>query len=302
MQTLESLRSRIESTRDMRSVVGTMKAMAATSIRRFEEAAESANNYLRILELGFQVALRHRTDPVPDFEGDRRAPVVAIVFGSEQGMCGRFNEDIVAFAVDELDSFNRTGREIEVLGSGSKVCALLQQRGWHLSKALQPPSSIPGIDAQVTEVLVEVERRYRRRDDLRLLLFFNRKKGGSTYEPRRQLLLPLDRDWMESLKERDWKGRSLPTFFVARGELYSALIRQYLYISLYRAFAESLAGENASRLAAMQAAESNIEERMEELSSDYNKLRQSAITAELLDIVAGAESIASGRPDRTQSQ
>jgi F-type H+-transporting ATPase subunit gamma len=77
--------------------------------------------------------------------------------------------------------------------------------------------------------------------------------------------------------------------------LFSALMRQYLFVSLSRACAESLASENASRLAAMQGAEKNIDERLTELQALFRQQRQMAITAELLDIVAGVEALT--RPD-----
>jgi F-type H+-transporting ATPase subunit gamma len=73
--------------------------------------------------------------------------------------------------------------------------------------------------------------------------------------------------------------------------LFSWLIREYLFVSLYRAFAESLASENASRLASMQVAERNIENRLDELSAQYHQQRQSAIDAELFDLVAGFEAL-----------
>jgi F-type H+-transporting ATPase subunit gamma len=76
-----------------------------------------------------------------------------------------------------------------------------------------------------------------------------------------------------------------------REALFSSLVREYLFVSLYRAFAESLASENASRLASMQAAEKNIEERLRELSAQYHQQRQMSITSELLDIVSGFEAL-----------
>ena len=73
--------------------------------------------------------------------------------------------------------------------------------------------------------------------------------------------------------------------------IFRALIREYLFVSLYRAFADSLASENASRLAAMQSAEKNIEERLEELFGQFHRQRQSTITEELIDIVSGFEAM-----------
>ena len=71
-------------------------------------------------------------------------------------------------------------------------------------------------------------------------------------------------------------------------------IRQVLFLTLYRALVESLAAENASRLAAMRAAEQNIDDRLEELGNEFNRRRQAAITMELLDIISGFEAIESG--------
>jgi F-type H+-transporting ATPase subunit gamma len=73
--------------------------------------------------------------------------------------------------------------------------------------------------------------------------------------------------------------------------LFSSLIRHYFFVALYRAVTESLASENASRLAAMQAAQKGIEERLDELNAQYQRQRQNAITVELLDIVSGFEAL-----------
>jgi F-type H+-transporting ATPase subunit gamma len=74
-------------------------------------------------------------------------------------------------------------------------------------------------------------------------------------------------------------------------QLLSALVRQFLFVTLYRTLAESLAAENASRLAAMQVAERNISERLEELRTAYHQQRQSLITEELMDVISGFEAL-----------
>ncbi len=80
--------------------------------------------------------------------------------------------------------------------------------------------------------------------------------------------------------------------------LFSALVRQYLFVSLYRAVAESLASENAARLAAMERAEKNTKERLDELRLQYHRSRQISITEELLDIMAGFEAITGQKDGR----
>jgi F-type H+-transporting ATPase subunit gamma len=101
--------------------------------------------------------------------------------------------------------------------------------------------------------------------------------------------MPLGRDWLTSLCRQPWPTNLLPTFTIDWPELVSSLIRQHLFASFSRALAESLSAENAARLAAMQAAEKNIEERSDELTARYHRRRQNAITEELLDVTAGFE-------------
>jgi F-type H+-transporting ATPase subunit gamma len=125
----------------------------------------------------------------------------------------------------------------------------------------------------------------------RILLFYNRPTSGSAYESHIVQLLPLDQQWLQTLKAKPWKGRCLPTVLMDSEMLFSKLVQQYLFITLYQAIAASLASENASRLAAMQSAESNIRDRLADLTMQYRQQRQSAITAELLDVVSGFEAL-----------
>jgi len=128
----------------------------------------------------------------------------------------------------------------------------------------------------------------------RVLLFYHNLLSGASYRPHTLQLFPLDPGWLSSLKKKPWPARSRPVFGVEWRELFSLLVREYILVSLQRAFAESLLSENASRLLAMQVAERNIGEYLDGLTHELNNQRQSQITAELLDIVAGSEALFGG--------
>ena len=121
--------------------------------------------------------------------------------------------------------------------------------------------------------------------------YYNNPETGASYEPRRVQLLPVDLDWLQQLRQRPWPGNTIPAFDQNWDDLFSDLIQEYFFVATHRAFAASPAAENASRLASMQAAERNIEDRLGELAQQYHQRRQSSITSELLDIVAGAEAL-----------
>jgi F-type H+-transporting ATPase subunit gamma len=109
------------------------------------------------------------------------------------------------------------------------------------------------------------------------------------YEPARQRLLPLDAQWERSLRRIDWPTKHPPQVLDSTSRSLLTLIGEYLFVSLFRACAESLAAENASRLAGMQRAEHNIADRLTQLRAAFNEMRQSAIDEELFDLIAGFE-------------
>ena len=104
-------------------------------------------------------------------------------------------------------------------------------------------------------------------------------------------VLPLDKTWAETYTSREWPNRCLPMMGLPREVMFTHLFSQYLFVSFYRALAQSLASENAARLMAMQAAEKNILELEEELQALFREQRQAGITGELLDFISGFEAL-----------
>jgi F-type H+-transporting ATPase subunit gamma len=147
----------------------------------------------------------------------------------------------------------------------------------------------------VQHIVIKIEEWRRAGRIGSVVIFRNRLMARSAFEPVSSQLLPLDRDWLEELRARKWETNELPVFAMDRDLLFSSLVSQYLFVTLYQAFAESMAAENASRLSSMHAAEKNIEERLDELGSLYRRQRQSSITSELLDIVSGFEALRGGK-------
>jgi len=289
MQTVEALRARIESTESLQSIVGTMKALAAMKIRQYERAVESLTDYARTIELGLYVVLRHAGRRLPEQAVEARAGIV--VFGSDQGLCGRFNDEIADFTVEQLDRLGLRNEDLDVLAVGSRVAGRLAQAGLRPSDWLSLPNSVAKITGLVEEILLAIDAWREENGVQRVLLFHNRPIQRARYQPVQVQLIPVELERFASLSGEGWPTRILPTFTMERERLLAALIRQYLFVSLHRASAESLASENGSRLSSMQAAQRNIDDRLEELESRYRYLRQSTITEELLDVVAGFETL-----------
>jgi F-type H+-transporting ATPase subunit gamma len=295
METLESLKRRIDSAEDLRSIVKTMKALAAVSIRQYEKAVEALAEYNHATEMGLHVVLAQHAQELAPSRKKTAGRAGIIVFGSDQGMCGQFNEQIASYALEALAGLGIRREDRAALAVGVRVAARLEEAGQPIEDALPIPGSTAGITPLVQDLLLSIDGWRAGRQVERVWLFYNRLVSSAAYQPHQARLLPIDAARLRDLEQEAWPSRVLPIFTMDADRLLSALVRQHLFVSLYRAAAESLAGENAARLTAMQAAERNIGERLAELNAQYHQQRQGSITSELLDIVSGFEVLTGAR-------
>lgn len=290
MEELERLKSKIKNASELQSVVKIMKMISAANIREYGQAAESLIEYNKTIEMGLQVVMLNNPDAFLTMGStveERRLGVV--VFGSDQGLAGRFNEQIAGYAIARINEIDN--KERIALAVGERVVSLLESEGLRVETHLSFFEKTMGITQVMTDVLINIEEWRLRRGINQIILFYNRPTSGASFAPQMSYLFPLDMNWLKSLSQKKWLSRSLPTFSMDANELFSSLVRQYLFFSLYRAFVESLASENASRLMAMQMAERNIGEHLNELTVQFHRRRQEAISEELLDVVTGFEAL-----------
>jgi F-type H+-transporting ATPase subunit gamma len=284
-----------------------MKALAASSIGQYEKSVRALGDYYRTVELGLGVCFRESapTALVAERKGQTIAGVTgAVVFGSDQGLVGQFNDVVADYAVKTLAAL--PGKP-QVWAVGERVHARLADAGLPLMRLFTVPNSVKAIAPLVGQILVESETRHSPSTKLRtgqgevteLHLFYNRSTSGAVYAPVSQRLLPLDESWRRKLAELPWPTKNLPEVMGGGTATLRALIREYLFVSLFRACAESLASENASRLAAMQRAEKNIDELLENLNGTFHRLRQSGIDEELFDVISGFEALSKGKAHRS---
>ena len=290
-ETTASLRRKITSAGDLQSVVRTMKALAGASIGQYEQSVRALADYYRTVELGLSVCFRESGPEgllTEDTGRTDEASVGAVVFGSDQGLVGQFNDVVGDFAVNTLAALS--GKP-QIWAVGERVHGRLSDAGLPLVGLFAVPNSIKTITPLVGQILVESEPRHNQDDVTELYLFYNRPTSGAVYEPVSQRLLPLDESWRRKLAERPWPTGNLPEVIGRGTATLRVLIREYLFVSLFRACAESLASENASRLVAMQRADKNIDELLEHLKRTFHRLRQSGIDEELFDVISGFEAL-----------
>jgi F-type H+-transporting ATPase subunit gamma len=293
--TTESLRRKISSAGDLQSVVRTMKALAASSIGQYEKSVRALAGYCRTVELGLGACFRE-SEPAATMV-ERKIPtragvISAVVFGSDQGLVGQFNDVVADYAIKTLAALPGKAR---VLAVGGRVHARLADAGLPLVGLFTVPSSVQGITPLVGQIQIESEAHRTKGENSSLWVFHNRPLSGALYEPVSQRLLPLDAQWQRGLAKVRWPAGNLPEVMGGGTATLRTLIREYLFISLFRACAQSLASENASRLAAMERADKNINDLLEQLHGTFHQLRQSGIDEELFDVISGFEALVGSR-------
>ena len=285
--TTESLRRKIASAGDLQSVVRTMKAVAASSIGQYEKSTESLGDYYHTVELGLSVCFRTAGEGAAE-QPKATTSTGAIIFGSDQGLVGQFNDVVTDFAVKTLASLTN---KVQVWAVGERVRSRLEDAGLKPIGTFAVPNSVKAIPPLIGQMLIEHEKHHGRDEVTELHLFYNRPTSGAGYDPVTQRLLPLDETWRGNLAKLPWPAKNLPEVLGDGTATLRALIREYLFVSLFRACAESLASENANRLAAMQRADKNIDELLVTLQGNFNRLRQSSIDEELFDVISGFDAL-----------
>ena len=296
--TTASLSRKIGTAGDLQSVVRTMKAVAASSIGQYESAVRALDDYYRTVQLGLGACLREIERPAPSpapAPAARRetGPIAAVVFGSDQGLVGQFNDLMADFVVKKL---NDLPGEKTVWTVGERIRSRLLETDLDLSQSFILPGSIGAITPLVGQILIGIEALREKAQTTRLIVFHNSPHAGAIYSPVCQRLLPPDEAWQRQLTTIAWPTQVLPEVMGDTAATLLAFVREYLFVSLFRACAESLASENASRLAAMQRAEKNIDELLEDLNRSFHRLRQSGIDEELFDVISGFEALTSAAP------
>jgi F-type H+-transporting ATPase subunit gamma len=271
-----------------------MKALSAVSIRLYQQALAALEQSRRTVEFGLCMVLTREPDllaaleSMPVGSAARRPaapPEVIVLLGADRGMCGPFNEHVVAHAVEILHP--ATAAPPLVLAVGHRLERPCEAAGIPIAAREVMPASPRGMTSTAEAILVHYDG-WRERDGAAgLVVVHNRPLATTGYVAHSARLFPPNPRWLRRIARQPWPTRNIPMSPSPARELFPALIRQHLLLSLHQSLAESLASEHAARLVAMQVAERNVEDHRTRLQNDFHRRRQQALDEELLDLVSG---------------
>lgn len=289
--TLEVLTKRIKTTTDLRDIVSTMKMLSSVSISPYEKALKSLDAYGETVKSAFSGLMKDDRFFYSAPKIKKQNPkTIAVIIGTDNGLVGRFNRDIVSFAKKDLQDKNLLS-EASIICIGKRVGLLSESAKLKPTATYAIMNSLKEIAGISDVILMKVNDLIMHQKAEQVLVYHMHKQSGASAKPVRIQLMPLPQEEMQILKKEKWTGRTVPLITAEPDTLFQALIHEYLAVVLSRSLTASLAAEHHTRMVNMQQAEKNIDDSLEAMNLDYQQLRQTGITDELIDIVSGAESI-----------
>lgn len=285
MAELRELERRLASIRALRDIVNAMRNLAAVYVRRAENALRATRPYADVVETALGLVLeRHSQSPEAAPDGT----AFIVVFGSDQGLCATYNERVVRAALALKTELGPASRFLVIGGRGLQQ---LRLAGEDALFDAQSPTSLEGIRAQVTTLASDVFTTFLRHGAGRLFLVYNMFVSLGRFQSETRRVLPPTQAGFDAEKKHVFAYEPLLTAPVP--VLLDRLAEEYFFIEFYRALLESHASENGARLQAMTAAGNNIDRNLRDLTRAFRSARQGQVTAELLDVIGGAEALRS---------
>lgn len=296
MANLKDLKNRINSVTSTQKITKAMKMVAASKLRRAQEAAEAARPYAERMEN----VLSGLADSVKGIAGAPKLLVgtgadkthLVIVATSERGLCGGFNTSIVKAARLKIQELTKAGKTVKILCIGKKGFAQLQRIYGEKIIEVVDLSDVKNLGfSDVSPIADKVLGMFDASEFDFVTLFYARFKSALTQIVTEQQLIPAAFEE----KEGEAKGESLKgsiyEYEPEEKEILSTLLPRNVAVQLFRALLENAASEQGARMTAMDSATRNAGDMIDRLTLQYNRTRQAAITSELIEIISGAEAL-----------
>ncbi len=288
MANLKDIRRRIASVKNTQQITKAMKLVAAAKLRKAQEAVEASRPYSgKMMELMENLTARSQPEAHPLLRRREVKNILIITFAGDKGLCGPFNSSILK-AAQKLIADNE-GMGITLFPVGKKASAFFGRR-----KTLETLDGVTDFGNRISYELAEkiadvvIDNFVSEKVDV-VYMIFNQFKNVVVQETRTIPALPVElpdkeKDELDPLMV-EYK------FEPSAEDILDGLLKRYVASQIYRALLESSASEHGARMTAMDAATKNAKEMISDLTLEYNRARQAAITTELIEVVTGADAL-----------
>ena len=288
MRSLRDLKRRTRSVKNTQQITKAMKMVSAAKLRRAQDAILSARPFAKkMLEVLNSLATRADADAHPLLSEREPANIDVVVISADKGLCGSFNANIMKRAEDFLGSVQSETLDVQVVGK--KTRDYFKRRKYNIRHQFVDIFRDLTYDTAGSIARPLIERYSDSGSEERVdavYLIYNEFKNVMQQDVVVERLLPIEKLELEKPEEElDY------IYEPTAAEIYDAVIPRHVEYQVWHALLESAAAEHAARMTAMENASKNASELIEQLTLTMNKVRQTTITREILEIVSGAEAI-----------
>ena len=301
MASLKELRNRIGSVRATQKITSAMKMVAASKLRRAQEAAEAARPYAdrmaRMVGALARAAAGNESAPALLRGTGREDTHLIVAATSDRGLCGAFNSAIVRAVRARVAALDEEGRTVKLFVVGRRGRDQLRRdHGPRIVEALEDVGARGLAFADAAAIADDIARRYAAGEFDVCTLFYNRFQSAVSQVVTQRQLVPLPPDDAdaapdEAAPDEAMEGGAVYEFEPDEESILAALLPRNMAVQIFRALLENAAGEQGARMMAMDNATRNAGDMIGRLTLTYNRSRQAAITRELIEIVSGAEAL-----------
>ena len=287
MASLKDIKRRIKSVKNPRQITKAMKMVSAAKLKRAQDEITAARPYAeKMLELIGSLASKAAEDSHPLLENRGSARIGLVLFTSDRGLCGSFNSQLLRTA--ERFIRENSSSEISLYLVGKRGAEYFKRRSFKILNARVIGGGRPGYGAAV-EIANDVVGSYMNGELDEVHIIFSAFKSAMTQTPVTQKLLPVAAPNNAEKKEEGGQGEYL--YEPSEGAVLASLLPKYVEVQAFRALLETSASEHGARMTSMDSASKNAGQMIGGLTLVYNRLRQAAITRELMEIIGGAEAL-----------
>ncbi len=288
METLDNLKKTLDTSKSIKQVVSTMKALSGANIKKYEKIVKVLYAYRSNIELALQALMMYNDVNINELDfvknsKDKKEKNLAIIFGSNQGLCGRFNDKMMNFVVDDIKSSDKT----KIIVVGERLNMLMSNTKLNIEKSIPVPNSIDNISSTIFDILEVIEKEIENKTSDKVFLYYTANDDTMNGTLTKTRLIPVDKKILENAQKKVWPTNNIPYWQTNSKTLIVDLLKQYIFVGLNNALINSIASEQKNRLITLQNAENNINDLIRTKNLEYNQKRQGTITSELLDVVTG---------------
>jgi len=293
MPTLLDFRRRIRSVKNTQQITRAMKFIAAARLRRAQETAVSLRPYAGGIREILRSAMSRIENPeqFPMLAHRPEEKVLVLVTSGERGLCGAFNANVLRRAFEFLRE--KSDKSLEVITIAKKGRDAFRKRSWKIVGEYVDVTSRADL-GKAKIIATEVMKIYESGGADSVYLIYNEFKNVMMQTLRVEKLLPLERSELSEHEKGQppaSSGDAVDYIYEQPAEeIFNKLVPRYVEMQIFRMLAESSAAEHAARMTAMESATSNASDVIDALTLHMNKVRQAAITREIIEVVSGAAS------------